>query len=206
MGTANQIKKITFSKEKCKKFLKIEKNKFVILVYGSIRENKSLFELVKIATILKQEFQIKILIAGEQDIETRCFLMKNVLNNKLINNSFNILDQYIDDRLEKIIFRAADVTWLGYSKNFYGSSGVLFLSSQNNVPVIGSNHGLIHWYLKKFNIGFSADLTNSKSVLNIIKKLIVDKNNIKFEFTKANKNRNFLYFGKKIIKQIFKTN
>ena len=203
MGTANQIKKFTFSKRKCKKILKIENNKFIILVYGSIRENKSLSELVKIASRLTQEFQIKILIAGEQDSETRNFLKKNVLNNKLINNSFIILNQYIDDRLEKIIFKAADVTWLGYSKNFYGSSGVLFLSSQNKVPVIGSDHGVLNWYLKKFNIGFAANLSNSLGVINIIEKLIVNKNRAKFDFTKINKNRNFLNFGKKIIEKIF---
>ena len=112
------------------------------------------------------------------------------------------MNYFINDKLEKIIFKASDLTWIGYSKKFYGSSGVLFLSSQNYVPVIGSDHGTLGWYLRKYNIGISTDLTNSKKVAEILLSLINKKKQIKYDFNSANKKRNFLNFGKTIVSNI----
>lgn len=204
LGTANQIKKNDMSKKKCQKFLNIEKNNFVILVYGSIRENKSLNELIKVTALLKKDHNIKIIIAGSQDKETRFFLKRKILSIKPVSKNFIIIDQYISDGMEKIIFKAADVTWLGYSKKFYGSSGVFFLSCQNKVPVIGSNHGVLGWYLKKFNVGFSTDLLNTKSVITILRKLIIKPNKLKYNFVEVNKKHNFQNFGKSIVQKILK--
>jgi glycosyltransferase involved in cell wall biosynthesis len=202
LGTANQIRKFKLTKSKCQKILNIKKSKFVILVYGFIRENKSLAELVDAVSVLKERFNIIVLIAGLQDSKIKKFLKEQVQKNKAIRDNFIIINKYIDDRLEKIIFKATDVTWSGYSKKFYGSSGVLFLSSQNKVPVIGSDHGSLGWYLKKFKIGFSTDLTDTKKVTRVLTNLITNKQKIKYNFSEANKNRNFLNFGKSIVQKI----
>ena len=98
---------------------------------------------------------------------------------------------------EKIVFKACDLVWTGYTKDFYGSSGVYFLSSLNHRPVICSNHGSIGWYAKKYKIGISLDLSNKIKLVKALNKLT----NIKikdYKFDKVNSQHNFRKFGQQI--------
>lgn len=201
IGTANPIKKISLTKFQCRKILNIKKNNYVILLYGSIRENKSINELLDAFLLMDNKDNITILVAGLQDEDAKKIFNTSFLKNSYIKKNFIFLNKYIDDRLEKIIFKASDITWVGYSKKFFGSSGVLFLSSQNYIPVIGSNHGALGWYLRKYKIGFVTDLNNTTKIIKIFKKHMAKKK-INFSFESANNKRNFDYFGKNICNKL----
>lgn len=202
IGTANAIK-YKFSKLNCKRKLNINSNDFVILVYGSIRENKCLKDLFCVTKLLYREnFRIKLIIAGQQDKDTKKSIDKFRKQNQNIKKNIIIFNEFIDDTKENILFGAANLTWIGYSKSFYGSSGVLFLSSQNHVPVIGSEHGLLGHQIKNFKIGYTSNLEDHNQTKNKIKKIICKKNGIKFHYEKANKKRNFENFGKAIVKKL----
>lgn len=202
LGSSNKLIKFNYSKKKCRNLLDIEQNSFVILIYGFIRKNKSLNELFEVINFIKSKEKIKILIVGKRDSETRKFIIEKIKKNKDLNSKIINIDKFADDLLEKIVFKASDLTWTGYTKDFYGSSGVFFLSSINQRPVISSNHGSIGWYSKKFKIGASVDLTNKKKLISKLNYLIKNKNKIKYNFDKVNLIHNIYNFGQTITKKI----
>jgi glycosyltransferase involved in cell wall biosynthesis len=198
IGTLSYKNKILITKNNCKKILGIEKKSFVILVYGAIREEKELIYLINVIKKFYYNYKMKIIIAGQQDAYTKKILSEHV-HNDVIKKKFLIINKYIDERLEQILFKSSDLVWTGYSKNFSGSSGVFFLSSMNKVPVITSNHGLIYWYNKKYKIGKSTDLRNPNKVRKVIDYFINNREiNFNENFKKTNNIHNSDNFSKQI--------
>lgn len=192
-------KKIIFKKKHCKKILNIAKSSFVILVYGRIREDKELIYLINVVKKFYLNFKIKIIVAGEQDKYTKNILRDNVYNDNYIKNKFIIINKFINEKLEQILFKSSNLIWTGYSKDFTGSSGVYFLSSINKRPVISSNHGLIYWYNKKYRIGKSTDLRNLVKVKKVIDYFMRNINiNLNNNFNNTNKIHNSIRFSKQI--------
>jgi len=187
------LKKNFFKKEKLRmkfrKKLNILKDDYIILVYGFIRKEKCINYLVNIIKSFKFSKNIKIIIAGEQANEIRLYLNDEFKKNKSIKKNFIIFDKFISNELEKKLFLSTDLVWTGYDKNYYGSSGVFFLSSLMTKPVITSNHGLINWYNKKYKIGKSIDISSQLLVYKNIQNFI--NNKIKIP------NKNFAYVNKK---------
>jgi len=198
IGTFSYKNKILLTKNNCKKFLGIAKKTFVILVYGAIREEKELIYLINIIKKFYWNYKVKIIIAGQQDPYTKKILRENVYN-EVVKKKFLIINKYINERLEQILFKSSDLVWPGYSKNFSGSSGVFFLSSMNKVPVITSNHGLIYWHTKKYKIGKSTDLRSPNKVRKVID-FFINNNEIDFndKFKKTNKIHNSDNFSEQI--------
>jgi hypothetical protein len=206
IGTFLYKNKILLTKNYCKKFLRIEKNKFVILVYGAIREEKELIYLINVIKKFYYNYEIKIIIAGQQDNYTKKILIENVYNDT-IKKKFLIINKYINERLEQILFKSSDLVWTGYSKNFSGSSGVFFLSCMNKVPVITSDHGLIYWQTKKYKIGKSVDLRNPYKVKKVINFFMNNKRiNYNDEFKKTNKIHNSDNFSEQIVNCLVNNN
>lgn len=198
IGTFSYKNKVILTKNNCKKFLNIRKTSFVILVYGAIREEKELIYLINVIKKYYYTYKVKIIIAGQQDDYAKKLLIDNVYNNNVKKN-FLIINKYINERLEQILFKSSDLVWPGYSKNFYGSSGVYFLSSMNKVPVITSNHGLIYWYNKRYKIGKSTDLRSPNKVRKVINYFIKNRRmNLNNEFKRINNIHNSENFSKQI--------
>jgi hypothetical protein len=198
IGTFSYKNKIFLTKNNCKKFLNIKKTSFVILVYGVIREEKELIYLINVIKKYYYNYNVKIVIAGQQDDYTKKILRENIYND-IIKKKFLIINKYINERLEQILFKSSDLVWPGYSKNFNGSSGVYFLSSMNKIPVITSNHGLIYWYNKKYRIGKSTDLRAPNKVKKVINYYIKNKGmNLNNEFKRVNNIHNSENFSKQV--------
>ena len=134
---------------------------------------------------------------------TKIYIKNKLKRSKYFRNKVIIINRYIPDKMEHIIFRASDLTWTGYSKDFYGSSGVFFLSCLNRIPVITSDHGVIGWYGKIFKVGKSVDLENKTKLIKTINAIF--KKKIKYNFNEVNKKHNFINFGKKISRQLSKS-
>ena len=201
LGSSNEIKKLNYTKNKCRKILNIGQSDYVILVYGYIRKNKSLSELFNVVNHIESRKKIKILIVGKRDKATKEFIKNKLIIDKKLSSKVINIDKFSDDLFEKIVFKASDLVWTGYTKDFYGSSGVYFLSSVNYRPVICSNHGSIGWYSNKYKIGYSLDLTNNKKLQNVLSKIINKKKKTKFNFNSVNSKHNFLKFGNSIVKK-----
>lgn len=198
LGSSNKMKNLKLTKSECRKILKINNNNFIILVYGYIRKNKSLNELLNVINHLKTVKPVKILIVGKRDEYIKKYLKKAIHNDRKLASKIININRYSDDMFEKIVFKASDLTWTGYTKDFYGSSGVYFLSSINFRPVISSNHGAIGWYSRKYKIGYSIDLTNEKKLIHLLNKIINFNKRINYDFNHVNSRHNFKNFGSNI--------
>jgi glycosyltransferase involved in cell wall biosynthesis len=75
---------------------------------------------------------------------------------------------YVSHKLESRLFNECDVVWLGYSKRFVSSSGVLYQAWSAEKPVIACDHGLIGLRVKNNNAGITVDIDNLVQIRNAI--------------------------------------
>ncbi len=167
-----------------KKFTKKRK----ILVYGRIRDDKDIENLFKLLNYRYGRENIIFIIAGNQEPKISEYIKEK---EKRFKNIISI-NQYIDSKLEGYLFHNVDFIWVGYKKNFFGSSAVFFQASLANKPIICSSHGLVAWLNKLYKIGLSTNLDNSKKIINFIK-IKKKVNNLKFSKIKIKHNeKNFV--------------
>lgn len=173
-----------------------QRNK-TILVYGRIREDKDIENLLHLLKYKYVQKNVSIIIAGQQEKKISELIEKksNEYNNIITINRF------IDSRMEKVLFSISDFIWIGYKLNFYGSSAVFFQSSLAEKPIICSNHGLVSFLNKIYKIGLSTNLNNS---LKIIKFIRNDIKISKSRYNKINSIHNEKNFVNKIYNEIVK--
>lgn len=111
-----------------------------LLVYGSITDRKGIRELV--AALERMEQPPTLVVAGEQDAATRAFLQMHASR---LSPEPVIVDRFITNELERDLFSACDVVWLGY-KGHYGMSGVLVQAYRFGKRVVATSEGLIGWF------------------------------------------------------------
>ena len=122
---------------------------------------------------------LKVIIAGKQNKEFEDYLRKFFQNNPNLQNKIIIINKFIDNSSENLLFRITDYTWVGYDIEFNGSSGVLFLSLFHRKPVIGHNFGLISHYIKNLNVGHTVNLQNKYLLIKLLKNLKKKKISLK---------------------------
>jgi hypothetical protein len=173
------------------------KNKKKILVYGRIREDKDIENLLKLYNYDYAKNNVIVIIAGQQEKNISDYIKKKSIK---IKNIISI-NKYIGPKLENYLFEISDFIWIGYKKDFFGSSAVFFQASIANKPIICSNHGLVAWFNRLYKIGLSTNLNNSLKIINFL----INSNNIKkIKFKKINHIHNEKNFVNKIYNIIIK--
>ena len=129
-----------------------------LLVYGSISERKGICELAEALAGMKDAPTL--LLAGEQDPEVRGFMRAFI---PILKPAPVILDQFISNEMERDLFSACDVVWLGY-KGHYGMSGVLVQAYRFDKPVIATSDGLIGWFCRGGQLGPCLDDLSAASI------------------------------------------
>ena len=119
-----------------------------LLVYGAISERKGIQELVTGLAQRRGGDKPTLVIAGEQDDETRAFLGSS----EALSPAAVVMDRFISAEDELDLFSACDVIWLGY-KGHYGMSGVLVQAYRFGKPVIATADGLIGWFCRTGELG-----------------------------------------------------
>ena len=176
------------------------KKKFRILVFGSIRKDKSIDTLLE---TLKYKFskKIEIIIAGAIDNETKTLISTYLKDKEKWVNELKIYDKFISFKMEKNLFLKSNLIWTGFKKNKYASSGVFFQASLYKKPVITCNHGLVNFFNNKYKIGKSINLENQKLINSTIEDFIKKKISVPDEnFEKLNKAHNSNQVAKSIVK------
>jgi glycosyltransferase involved in cell wall biosynthesis len=74
-----------------------------------------------------------------------------------------ILDQFVSNEMERDLFSACDVVWLGY-KGHYGMSGVLVQAYRFDKPVVATSDGLIGWFCRGGQLGPCLDDLSAASI------------------------------------------
>jgi hypothetical protein len=205
VNEASIIHNIVISKKKKRAFKKkylLNKNDFVILVYGAIRKEKGIKYLIN--SVISNNFnqKIKIIIAGKCDRKT----LHDIKQFQKLSNKFNfeiiIFNYFIDENFQNILFSASNLVWIGYTR-YYSSSGVYYLAGHMKRPVIINNKGTLYNLNKKYKIGVATDVTDPKKVCDSINFIMISesryyKNNFK-QFININKKN---VFSKQIIDKI----
>ena len=193
----NLYKKICFfnepvnlEKKKSKIKNSIIKNYLNVLVYGAIRNSKSLEELIDITQEIKKSIKINIIVAGAQNHEANYILKKKNLKKKNVEVNFKIINRFIHPNEETYLFSNVDVVWCVYKNTPLGSSGVFHISNNYQKPVLTNNLGLVGWYNKKYKLGPVLKFKNSKDFNNSCKSIIeLHTNQKKYKYYKQNQSR-----------------
>jgi hypothetical protein len=138
--------------------------KKIILIFGSIKFNKGIYELLNFFKAYTKN-NIKILIVGKQNYDVKLFINNFLYRNPLLKKKISVINKYFKRDSSYInYFRRADYVWVGYSNNFFGSSGVFFSACKMKKPVIVNSKGLVNWYNKKYKVGYSLNFSSYKSL------------------------------------------
>jgi glycosyltransferase involved in cell wall biosynthesis len=198
--------RFNYKKIIARKKLNFPLNSILILVYGALKESKGIKELINIFKSIDINKNIKIVIAGQQDIYTKNLLKKQKTKNLISQNKILILDSFLDDKQEGLLFSSVDLVWVAYRKNFPFLSGVLYQAAVKNLPILACNHGIINNMNKKYKLGFSVDIENLEQLVKKINKICEKKNYNRFvKNSKAlAKKANPIFFMKQTYQSLIK--
>lgn len=185
-----------FNKKYARKKLGLPNKSKLVLIYGALKKSKGIEKLVEILKDKNLDQNIKVVMAGEQDQDTKIFLRREICKKLINDKKIFILKGFQDDYNESLIFSAVDIVWIGYDKSFPFVSGVLYQAVAMGLPIITCDHGLIGFTNKSFKLGPAVDINNDNEIIyslnNLCKKQVVSY------FLKNSK-----YFKKKISPKLF---
>jgi hypothetical protein len=145
----------------------------LVLLYGSLTARKGVSQLIRAASAPQCPISTHILLAGLQNGEVKQFLQQGEAQALSLSGRLHILEQYLDNRLERTVLSAADSMWLGYSK-FYGMSGVLVLAVRHDLPCIYTREGIIGYLGRKFAVGPEIDPDDIQTVVDALRSLTME--------------------------------
>jgi hypothetical protein len=153
--------------------LAIPDDAHLVVLYGSLTARKGVTQLILAASAPQCPIGVHILLAGVQNREVKQFLQQEEAKALSVSGRLHVLEQYLDDRLERTVLSAADSMWLGYSK-FYGMSGVLVLAVRHGLPCIFTRDGIIGYLGRKFAVGPEMDPDNLQTVIEALRCLTMN--------------------------------
>lgn len=141
-----------------------------ILVYGSLSERKGIITLLE-SIKSSNDLSFEVVLAGIPTNPIRKYV-REYMENYDVN--IKCYFEYIDFKLESYLFATSDIVWLGYTKEFNSSSGVLLQAIAYKIPIISTDHGIVGQIVKTHRIGFCFNVNLPDQVPILIKKLIED--------------------------------
>lgn len=156
-----------------KKVFNFTQKDFVILVYGAIKNSKSVTELVEILNQKNLNNNIKVLLCGIQTKDIKEFLKKKICKNLIKQKKLKVIEKFLNLREEEIVFGASDLVWIVYKESSFGSSGVLFLAKKAKIPIISSRNGIPFWINKKYKLGPSVEIDNQESIIRVLNEMSI---------------------------------
>ena len=114
----------------------------MVLVFGGLSQRKGITYLLNACKDLLKIHNLQLVLAGKADNETYQFLMKDEFDDLRSDGYIIILNRFVSDQEEAMLFSRAYICWLGYIGH-YRPSGVLITAAKYNVPVISTDEGII---------------------------------------------------------------
>jgi glycosyltransferase involved in cell wall biosynthesis len=159
-------------------FFGFKKKHFVILVYGALKNSKSIQELLLTINIIKNK-NIKVIIAGQQTPYVKKIMAQDYVKKLIINKIVFVSQGFHNNFKESLIFNASNLVWLAYKDGSYGSSGILFKAASSKLPVITTKEGLTGWQNKTYEFGIIINLNNYRDISSKI--LDISSNKLKYK-------------------------
>lgn len=156
--------------DKARRALNLPKGKVVTLLYGAIGRRKGLNELLQAASA-SQNYNLAILVAGIQTPDATQSLTSPAARTLIQQGRLFVRPHFHNSEEECLIFRAANIAWLGYV-DFYASSGFLIQAVASGLTIIGSHSGLIGKHITDYNLGYTCDPRNHEEVVDVLRNAI----------------------------------
>lgn len=158
------------SREQARCTLELDTTRPVVLLYGAVDWRKGVRELLEAQASLPLEQQPTVVVAGRQAPEIRDWLAGEAWQQAIQQGRLKLLDRFITEEEESLLFCACDAVWLGY-RGHLGSSGVLWQALAFERPVIGSDEGLIGWFTRTNALGVSVRISDKEAVADALRTL-----------------------------------
>jgi D-inositol-3-phosphate glycosyltransferase len=143
------------SKEEAKKKLKLNNDK-LILFFGFIRDYKGLDVLLEAMAVVKDNIDIKLIIAGEFYSNKEKYL--NIIDKLQLENNIHLFTDFIPTSEVKYYFSACDVVILPYKDAT--QSGIVQVAMNFSKPIIATNVGGLGEVVHDNETGFIVDAKN----------------------------------------------
>jgi glycosyltransferase involved in cell wall biosynthesis len=160
----------SLTKSDARRELGLEENGFVLLVYGGIKSEKGVEQLLMALDGEKWPAGLQVLLVGNPADDMREFLASERVSS--LRQARKVITRlgYSDEGLTAAAFRSASAAWLGYVGHD-GSSGVLCQAVEAGLPVIACRNGLIGFYTRSHGIGEIVNVHDPTEVAAIVHRL-----------------------------------
>lgn len=155
--------------------LGLDTSRPAVLLYGAVDWRKGVRELLEAQASLSQEQQPTVVVAGRQAAEIRNWLAGETWQQPIQDGRLKLLDRFITEEEESLLFCACDAVWLGY-RGHLGSSGVLWQALAFERPVISCDEGLIGWFTRTNSLGVSVRVSDREAVASALRTLPLTAN------------------------------
>jgi glycosyltransferase involved in cell wall biosynthesis len=161
------------TRDQARATLGILRDRFIILVYGSLTLRKGIRELLN-TLVLEKIPLVSVLLVGTLDENIKELLREPDVQTLIKNDQLHIHAGFHDSQQEYRVFRAVDAVWVGYVGNFFGSSGVFYQAGSLGLPVLASENGLLGWLVKRYRNGICFDPGDTAAVATAISSLFMN--------------------------------
>jgi glycosyltransferase involved in cell wall biosynthesis len=163
--------KMTGSSSEAKSVLGVSGKTLVILVFGSIDERKGIDSLLAAIALQHDLRNCVVILAGAQSARMRKQMHAQAYVQLQARGQLIVIDRYMNDAEQTLVFMAADLVWVGYKNHFY-MSGVLVLAGRAGLPVVGAAQGEIGQLIATENLGAVVRIDDPTEVASALIKLV----------------------------------
>ena len=174
--------------ESARQVLGVPAGALVVLVYGAITRRKGLEVLLEAISRAEVPKTLHLLVVGQQSADIKLLMQSSQVSVLMAQERCHVIDNFVDDAIEQMVFTGTDIVWLGY-RNHFAMSGVLVLAALSKKIILGTQQGLIGWHIKEKQLGCTVDINDvSKVCINLIKLHDRMRADIKFDYSNFDPN------------------
>ncbi|MDR3627511.1 MAG: glycosyltransferase [Ignavibacteriaceae bacterium] len=166
---------LSVDKVEAKKHLNITAEK-IILFFGFIRDYKGLDILLNAMALLKNNLNVKLMIAGEFYSNEGKYL--KIIDDLGIKENLLMFTDFIPTSEVKYYFSAADCVILPYRDAT--QSGIVQIATNFNKPVIAANVGGLGEVIENGKTGFIVEKENPEALADAVKKFYLEGREVEF--------------------------
>ena len=165
-----------YTREQAREYFSLKPDDKVILFFGYVRKYKGLHYLIQAMPAIREQMDVKLLIAGEFYDDREKYLEQ--IEQLNLQNVVSVFDDYIPNEHVGFYFNAADIVVLPYASAT--QSGIIQIAYNYDKPVITTNVGGLPEVVEEGKTGFIVPAEDVESLTAAIIKFFKIKNKATF--------------------------
>jgi glycosyltransferase involved in cell wall biosynthesis len=160
----------TIPKEEARRRLGIPEDGCYILLYGQPNMRKGLAEAITAIDGLPRELGARLLLFGPQAPGESAYIARHAAGLRASGHLFDF-KKFASMEDESLVFSAADIVWVGYSRH-YGPSSVQCKGCRAGCPLISCREGNLGWTTSRYGLGLVVDVHDPAAVHKALLELV----------------------------------